>query len=146
MGEYKNLRFALNDKCIYLHPNNGQTLRPYNVCFTSTSSYVSITSPTFKSLQFVKLIPHSKLVPTSFTSSLKRFNALIEPVKITIPSRIKRALSVRFTYPGFTIAPATIPTLLMLNTSRTSIVEVTCSFNVGANMPSIADFTSSIAS
>ena len=80
MGEYKNLRFALNDKCIYLHPNNGQTLRPYNVCFTSTSSYVSITSPTFKSLQFVKLIPHSKLVPTSFTSSLKRFKDDVKEV------------------------------------------------------------------
>ena len=35
-----------------------------------------------------------------------------------------------FEFPVFTIAPATIPTLLMLNTSRTSIVEVTCSFNL----------------
>ena len=79
------------------------------------------------SLQFVRLIPHSKFVPTSFTSSLKRFNALMFPVKITMPSRIRRALSLRFTFPVFTMAPATRPTLVMLNTSRTSIVAVTCS-------------------
>ena len=93
-----------------------------------------------------RLIRDGIVIFTGSINALKRFNALIEPVKITIPSRIKRALSVRFTFPVFTIAPATIPTLLMLNTSRTSIVEVTCSFNVGANIPSIADFTSSIAS
>ena len=98
------------------------------------------------SLQFVRLIPHSKLVPTSFTSSLKRFKALMLPVKMTMPSRMRRALSERFTFPVLTIAPATRPTLVMLNTSRTSMVAVTCSFSVGANMPSIADFTSSMAS
>ena len=98
------------------------------------------------SLQFVRLIPHSKLVPTSFTSSLKRFRALMAPVKITIPSRIKRALSLRFTFPVLTMAPATSPTFVMLNTSRTSMVAVICSFNVGASIPSMAAFTSSMAS
>ena len=40
----------------------------------------------------------------------------------------------------------TKPTFVMLNTSRISIVAVICSFSSGANIPSIAAFTSSIAS
>ena len=35
---------------------------------------------------------------------------------------------------------------VMLNTSRTSMVAVICSFNVGASIPSMAAFTSSMAS
>ena len=53
------------------------------------------------------------------------------PVKITIPSRIKRALSLRFTFPVLTMAPATSPTFVMLNTSRTSMVAASDAIIVG---------------
>ena len=36
------------------------------------------------SLQFTRLIPHSKFVPTSFTSSLKRFNVELSGAKQSI--------------------------------------------------------------
>ena len=118
----------------------------YNFCLTSTCTNVSMMSPTLMSSCDVRLIPHSKFVPTSLTSSLKRLSAASEPVWITIPSRIRRARSVRLTLPSRTIHPATVPTLLMWNVSRTSIVAVTSSLTIGASIPSIAALTSSIAS
>ena len=47
---------------------------------TSTSSYPSTMSPTWMSLKFSMFRPHSRLVPTSFTSSLNRLSDPRRPV------------------------------------------------------------------
>lgn len=44
--------------------------RPYSFCCTSISVNVSMMSPCWMSLKLTRLMPHSKLAATSFTSSL----------------------------------------------------------------------------
>ena len=77
--------------------------------------------------------PHSNPLDTSFTSSLKRFKDPSSPVKITIPSRITRTFEERVIFPSLTIHPAIVPTLVILNVSSTSTVEVISSLNSGDN-------------
>ena len=63
-----------------------------------------------------------------------------------MPSRIRRTRCWRVILPSSTKQPATVPTLVILKTSRTSAEPVTFSTSFGASMPSMACLISSMAS
>src|SRR6476469_4930153 len=80
----------------------------------------SITSPTCTALKFASEIPHSTPFLTSLASFLKRLRASILPVCTTSLPRFRRTWLSRRIEPSETKQPATVPTLLILNVSRTS--------------------------
>jgi aryl-alcohol dehydrogenase-like predicted oxidoreductase len=61
---------GIRDKFIIASKSMSKRFIYYSFCLTSTSTNVSMMSPTLMSSCDVRLIPHSKFVPTSFTSSL----------------------------------------------------------------------------
>src|ERR1700693_2323108 len=86
---------------------------------TFSVSNASITSPGFTSPEFRAVKPHSNPFFASLASFLKRFRDSIFPVKTTTLSRSTRTSLSRRIRPSVTMHPATLPTLLMRNTSRT---------------------------
>src|SRR5688500_1606123 len=124
----------------------GGAPRQATVRATSTTSKTSIWSPTWMSLKFLIDKPHSNPAFTSRTSSLKRLSESSSPVCTTTPARMRRTAAPRRTTPSATMHPATVPTLEILKTLRTSTMPSTVSLRSGASMPPIAAFTSSTAS
>src|SRR5450755_346245 len=86
---------------------------------TFSVAYASITTPGLMSPKFRTVTPHSSPVFTSLASFLKRFRDSIFPVNTTTLSRSTRISLSRLIKPSITMQPATLPTLLMRNTSRT---------------------------
>lgn len=70
LSYWKSLPFSTSESA-YKHQRD---------CLTSISMNVSRMSPCWISLKLTREIPHSKLVATSLTSSLKRLRALISAV------------------------------------------------------------------
>ena len=93
-----------------------------------------------------RITPHSKPDFTSETSSLNLFKLLINPLWITILSRSNLICDFREIYPSFTIQPAILPILEILNTSLISTFPVIFSDTSGFSNPDNKFLTSSINS
>jgi hypothetical protein len=78
-------------------------------------------SPTFISLNFSNIIPHSNPLTTSFASSLNLLSDEILPVYVTTPSLMILACPPLITLPSVTKHPATVPTFGTTNVSLTSV-------------------------
>src|SRR6185295_2696756 len=94
----------------------------------------SRTSPSTMSEVSARLMPHSKPVWTSRTSSLNRRRESIRSVAMTLPPRQMRMLPLRTIRPSVTYEPAMTlrPTLMILRTSARPSTTSTCS---GSSMP-----------
>src|SRR5437870_4733371 len=68
-------------------------------------------------------MPHSSPSRTSRTSSLKRLRLEMLPVYTVTPSRMMRALAVRWMTPLRTAQPARVPTFLTLERRHTAFLE-----------------------
>ena len=102
-------------------------------------------SPSLISLYFSIWIPHSYPFVTSFASSLYLFNEASFPSCITTLSRSTLTPAFLSSFPSITYAPAIVPTFEILNVYLTSAFPITFSSYFGANIPFMADSTSSIA-